>query len=430
MTRPLLSNLFGALLLGGVFATPTVDAFIDSESSTGVTMDFGPTLGDLTASSVRIACRRAEPGVIVIGLADASGAPLRRCLLACPAETDGAGTLEIVDLEPATRYLYTVDGASNDAWWFETRPVPDQTCRIVFGSCADEKAGSSTVWRRIEADDPSALVLLGDTPYIDTTDLTRQRSRYRAFARVPAFADLVGHTPLYSTWDDHDFGRNDTDGNLKGKENSRRAVTEHRPNPSFGEAGEGIYTSFRQGPVEIFLLDARWFARTEGEADDPTLLGRRQWAWLERSLAASTAPFRILACGMVFNGSVRPLKTDCWGAYPREYDRLVDLIGRVGDEGVVLVSGDVHWSRVIRHDTGDRLDHDLMEFVTSPIHEKLIAAANPPHRGLVFSVGEINSFLVVDAAVDGGTARMSLRIRNASGEDLHTTRFERSLADP
>jgi alkaline phosphatase D len=429
MTRPPRSIPFLAVLLAGVVAIPAVDAGIDSVSATEVVETSGPVLGDLTATSVRIACRRAEPGVVVIGLADSSGTPVRRCLLACPAETDGAGILEIVDLEPATRYLYTVDGASNDSWWFETRPVPDARCRIVFGSCADEKAGSSTVWRRIEADDPSALVLLGDTPYIDTTDLVRQRSRYRDFAGVPAFADLVAHVPLYSTWDDHDFGRNDTDGNLAGKENSRRAVMEHRPNPSLGEAGEGIYTSFRQGPVEVFLLDARWFARTEGESDDPTLLGRRQWAWLERSLAASTAPFRILACGMVFNGSVRPFKTDCWGAYPKEYDRLVELIGRVGDAGVVLVSGDVHWSRVIRHDTGDRLDHDLMEFVTSPIHEKLIAAANPPHPGLVFSVGEINSFLVVDAAVEGGTASMSLRIRNASGEDLHTTRVERSPAD-
>ncbi|MDG1978003.1 MAG: hypothetical protein P8I44_05505, partial [Phycisphaerales bacterium] len=71
MTRSPLSILFGALLFGGVFATPIVDAFIDSESSTVVTMDCGPTLGDLTATSVRIACRRAEPGEIVIGLADA-----------------------------------------------------------------------------------------------------------------------------------------------------------------------------------------------------------------------------------------------------------------------------------------------------------------------------------------------------------------------
>ena len=421
------SMLLVAVLAAVVPGIVRPAVFAGPESCVPEALDCGPVLGDLTGTSVRIACRRTRPGTIVIGLEDAAGVPVRRCLLACPAESDGAGILEIVDLDPATRYRYTVDGISDPAWWFETLAEPEPSCRIVFGSCADEQAGSSSVWRRIDADEASALVLLGDTPYIDTTDLSRQRSRYREFARVPAFAELVAHTPLYSTWDDHDFGRNDTDGNLAGKENSRRAVMEHRPNPGCGEAGAGIYTSFRQGPVEVFLLDARWFARTEGRDGDLTLLGRRQWAWLERSLAASTAPFRILACGMVFNGSVRPLKTDCWGAYPREYDRLIELIGRVGDEGVTLVSGDVHWSRVIRHDTAARLGHDLMEFVTSPIHEKLIAAANPPHPGLVFSAGEVNSFLVVDAEVGGDTASMTLRIRNAAGRDLHTTRVERTL---
>ena len=61
---------------------------------------------------------------------------------------------------------------------------------------------------------------------------------------------------------------------------------------------------------------------------------------------------------------------------------------------------------------------------------KLIAAANPPHRGLMFSVGEINSFLEIDAAIEDGTASMSLRIRNAAGDDLHTTRIERKTGDP
>ena len=121
---------------------------------------------------------------------------------------------------------------------------------------------------------------------------------------------------VYSTWDDHDFGLNDTDGRMKDKANSRRAVTEYRPLPSHGEHGAGIYTRFRSGPVEVWLLDARWFARTAGEGQHFTLLGDAQWAWLERTFKASDAPFRVLACGMVFNESVRPGKTDCWGMYP------------------------------------------------------------------------------------------------------------------
>jgi alkaline phosphatase D len=379
----------------------------------------GPMLGDLTADSVRIWLRTAVPRSSVVEIKDAGGEVVRRCPLQTTAESDHTGILEVLDLAPAARFTFSIDGKTDPDWWFRTRPASDGACRIAFGSCADEGDGSASVWRRMEGDEVTALVLLGDTPYIDTTDLARQRSRYRAFAQPADFARLVSHVPVYSTWDDHDFGRNDTDGNLPGKENSRQAVTEYRPNPSFGENGEGIYTNFRQGPVEVFLLDARWFARTEGDLSAPTLLGARQWAWLERSLAASTAPFKVLACGMVFNGSVRPFKTDCWGVYPAEYDRLIDLIARVKSQGVVLVSGDVHWSRVIRHDTKDRLGYDLMEFVTSPIHEKLIPAANPPHPGLVFSVGEINSFLLVDAVTADDASTLVARIRNAAGQDLH-----------
>jgi alkaline phosphatase D len=379
----------------------------------------GPMLGDLTADSVRIWLRTAAPRSSVVEIKDADGEIVRRCPLQTTAESDHTGILEVLDLAPAARFTFSIDGKTDPDWWFRTRPASDVACRIAFGSCADEGDGSASVWRRMEGDEVTALVLLGDTPYIDTTDLARQRSRYRAFAQPADFARLVSHVPVYSTWDDHDFGRNDTDGNLPGKENSRQAVTEYRPNPSFGENGEGIYTNFRQGPVEVFLLDARWFARTEGDLSAPTLLGAQQWAWLERSLAASTAPFKILACGMVFNGSVRPFKTDCWGVYPAEYDRLIDLIARVKSQGVVLVSGDVHWSRVIRHDTKDRLGYDLMEFVTSPIHEKLIPAANPPHPGLVFSVGEINSFLLVDAVTADDASTLVARIRNAAGQDLH-----------
>ncbi len=379
----------------------------------------GPMLGDLTADSVRIWLRTAAPRSSVVEIKDADGEIVRRCPLQTTAESDHTGILEVLDLAPAASFTFSIDGKTDPDWWFRTRPASDVACRIAFGSCADEGDGSASVWRRMEGDEVTALVLLGDTPYIDTTDLARQRSRYRAFAQPADFARLVSHVPVYSTWDDHDFGRNDTDGNLPGKENSRQAVTEYRPNPSFGENGEGIYTNFRQGPVEVFLLDARWFARTEGDLSAPTLLGARQWAWLERSLAASTAPFKVLACGMVFNGSVRPFKTDCWGVYPAEYDRLIDLIARVKSQGVVLVSGDVHWSRVIRHDTKDRLGYDLMEFVTSPIHEKLIPAANPPHPGLVFSVGEINSFLLVDAVTADDASTLVARIRNAAGQDLH-----------
>ena len=391
----------------------------------GASVTHGPIIGDLTSDSVSIWARTEHSTRVPVKTLLPDGSTLRHCAIFTRAKKGNTYYVEIQNLEPNTRYTYLIDGREDDAWWFKTRPDEDDVCRIAFGSCADEKEGSSSVWKRIDEDKATALVLLGDTPYIDSTDLAIQRARYRAFAAVPAFAKLVAHTPLYCTWDDHDFGRNDTDGNLEGKENSRRAFIEYRPNPSFGENDQGIYTSFKQGPVEVFLLDARWFAGTELKNNAPTLLGEQQWQWLERSFAASTAPYKVLACGMVFNNSVRPFKKDYWGGYPSEYKRLINLIAKTNATGVILVSGDIHWSREIRHDTNETIGYDLHEFITSPIHEKLILAANPPHENLLFSAGEPNSFLLLETSIVDEQQTLSMTFRNANGDSLHQHRFKK-----
>ena len=377
-------------------------------------------LGDLTSDSVRIWLRTDTPEKVTIVLQDLASDPasFHQYPLVTTTDSDSTFTLHARYLKPNTKYTYTINGVEHDDWWFKTRPLQDETVRIAFGSCADEKDGSSNVWNRMNAYHIDALVLLGDAPYIDTTDLTVQRQRYQDFSIVPAFASLVAHTPLYATWDDHDFGRNDTDGNLEGKEFSRQAFREYRPNPSCGENNQGIYTRFKQGPIEIFLLDARWFARTETNHNIPTLLGKQQWDWLERALKASTSPYKILASGMIFNGATRPGKTDHWGAYPTEYLRLLSIIKRNNISGVILVSGDIHWSRVIKHSTADTIGYDLHEFITSPIHEKLIVAADAYHEGLVFSIGEPNSFLLLETRKNEDDMELTISFRNAKGVTL------------
>ena len=380
----------------------------------------GPMLGDLTDTAVRMWVRSSEPQKVSVTIQDTH-------LLfdaSTTLDSDLNTMLQLSGLNPNTTYNYAINGEHRESWWFKTRPTLDTSARIAFGSCANEKEGSSKVWNQMNEEKIDALVLLGDTPYIDTTDLAVQRKRYQEFSAVPAFANLVAHTPVYATWDDHDFGRNDTDGNLEGKENSRQAFSEYRPNPSVGENDQGIYTSFKQGPVEVFLLDARWFARTEISKNNiPTLLGDQQWKWLERSLNASTAPYKILACGMIFNGATRPGKTDHWGNYPTEYFRLLSIIKKHTVQGVVLVSGDIHWSRVIQHDTKKHIGYDLIECITSPIHEKLIPLANAKHEGDLFSVGEINSFLLVEATHNDEVKSLQMTITNAAGKNLFAYTF-------
>jgi len=349
-------------------------------------------------------------------------------------ERDATVRFAFDGLEPGAAHAYTIarvaDGVELARGSFSAPDPAAARSRIAFGSCADIDASTARVWRRVALESPDALVLIGDTPYIDTTELVTQRRRHRMFAGVDSFERLTAGVPLFAVWDDHDFGRNDTDGRLPQREQSRRAFLEYRPLASAGVGDQGLFHSFRSGPMEVFVLDTRWFARTEpaqGDATRPSLLGAAQWKWLEDGLRASTAPFKVVASSMVWNNRVRALKSDCWGAYPHEFERFQDIVRATGATGVVLVSGDVHRSRVLVHPTSARAGYDLVELVTSPLHARVHADAAVTGPEVVFDSGVPNAFLMLEARGVAGEHSLSARFVSASGTVFHE-RFIRGQA--
>lgn len=390
----------------------------------------GPFVGHLTSDSVMVWARCSTPGEYRLSARSGEGAEVQAAAESS-VEHDGCVVWRLKSLPAGTRYQYAIEFGDErlvdgDDYWFMTAPNQVATVRLGFASCANEDEGSATVWRQMQDADPHAVVLLGDTPYVDSTNLAVQRRRHGEFAAAAGFRELVRNRSLYATWDDHDFGRNDTDGNLKGKENSRRAFMEYRANPSYGDGKAGIYTKFRRGGVEVFLLDTRYFAATEPSPfnkDRPTLLGADQWKWLRRELKASTAPFKVLACGMIWNGAVRPGKKDHWGTYPHERDALFDFLGKEKITGVVLVGGDIHRTRVLRHKTTEQAGYDIPELITSPAHASVIANANVPHPALVHDSGEQNTFLLVTVDTKNDPAALSAKFLNKDGRTFFETEF-------
>ena len=386
----------------------------------------GPWLGHTTSSSARVWARCSAPGAVALVVATQDGDPAEgplRVVAHADPDADLCVVFTADGLRAGTTYAYRVETAAGAPL---TPPVTFRTAlrddalarvRLALGSCAYEDNGTAATWNALGGHAPDALVLLGDTPYIDSPILAVQRRRYREFFAAPALAALIRSTPLYATWDDHDFGANDSDGRLPGKAASRRAFVEYHANPGYGVEGTGIFTSFRRGPLEVFLLDTRWFAATEpspAKAHAASLLGARQWQWLQAGLLASTAPFKVLACGMVWNDAVRPGKLDHWGSYAHERDALFAWLGERSIRGVVLVGGDIHRSRVIRHATATLAGYDLLELITSPLHGGLIAAAAAPHPGLVADLPAPHSFLLLDA--DGIAEPPTLRARIVDAE--------------
>lgn len=408
-------------MLGAAMLTETLSA---KAPETGT---LGPILGHSDERSAMVWMRAAAEGEFTLEVtAEAGGKPL--VLKKTATEKDDLCLhWQVTGLEPGTKYRYrilqgTKEIAADPAQILTTAPKADAPGKVRFAisSCAKEDAGSRAVWNRMASDGADAVVLIGDTPYIDSTELEKQTKRHREFAAVAEYQALLRSRPCWWTWDDHDFAGNDASGLAAGKENTRLVFTRYRPQREYGDGTGGIYTSFRRGPVEVFLLDTRWYSMTEASfagPHRPTMLGAKQWEWLQRGLLASTAPFKLLACGVIWDDKENT-ESDDWGTYKHELTAIQKFIGDNRIPGVVLVGGDIHASRVLRYKTAKTVGYDLSQFIASPIHGSTIPSLNAYHPDLVRSAVEPHVFLRLDADSTVTPAVLHASLINKAGETV------------
>jgi len=65
-----------------------------------------------------------------------------------------------------------------------------------------------------------------------------------------------------------------------------------------------------------------------------------------------------------------------WGNYPHERRRLFELIGATGAEGVILLSGNVHFAEISRTDEGPYLLYDFTSSGLTHVNEEYPKAPN------------------------------------------------------
>lgn len=253
--------------------------------------------------------------------------------------------------------------------------------RIGFGACARQNK-DQPIWDKIAAAAPQLFVFMGDCVYGDTHDPEELRAKYAMLAAKPEFQRLKASTPLLTMWDDHDYGKNDSGAEHPTKAESRTAFCDFWEIPADSERRtqpDGIYTSTIIGPpgreVQIILPDLRWnrtklrrplgfagvaasyiagqvmpVAEVRGpyrasRAEDATMLGEAQWAWLEAELKKPAAlrlfgsTLQVLAEGSGWEG---------WENFPLDRARLYKALEGAGN--VVLLSGDVHYGEISRMD--------------------------------------------------------------------------------
>lgn len=251
--------------------------------------------------------------------------------------------------------------------------------KIAVASCSKiQSVSPQPVWSEIQAEMPDALLLLGDTVYLDhdhhSNDVALRdelNEKYQAQLSDPAFSALLADlkardAPVFAIYDDHDFlGNNrcggDHDPALR---EAARAEFVRVFNPRM--TGPEVYSISRVGPVDLIVLDER-FHRTSPLAaggDRDAILGAEQWAWFENAVHHSDATYILVASST----TLHTFGDESWEQYPGAFQRMVGLLQ--GRAGALVVSGDVH-----RNATYD--DSGVIELVTSAVARNGIVFGSP-----------------------------------------------------
>lgn len=313
-------------------------------------------------------------------------------------EDDCIAQFVLDDLEPGNRYAYQIvlDGrivARPDPYYLHTQPRASDPARppefvAMLGSCAyindpardrpGESKGSDFEIFSAMAKTPCDFMLwLGDNVYFrgdDAETVAGLWARFRHTRSFPMLQPFLASTHHYATWDDNDYGPDNADGSYALKLDSKHVFESYWPAVHYGPTDAidgrpqpGIYQHFTYGDAEFFLLDDRSFRSDAGP--QPTMLGDAQLEWLEASLLASQARFKVVACG---NQVVNPISQyESMALFPNDRDAIFDWIRTQHIEGVFFVTGDRHRSELIRLDLPGL--YPLYDFtsssLTAPTHE-------------------------------------------------------------
>ena len=460
----------------GVFATllsgePTHDSVIVQARFASAL----PPVGDTSAMP--------SPGVAGSARIEASTDPrfaksITTAWLPVGEEGDFIGRAELRGLDPDTIYHYRASFRTPTGkrlrpaatGLFRTLPLPDGRERVSFAvfSCLSyalyfgtgRSVQSRWPWATpaqgqarqrgypamdlIRRASPNFMVATGDTVYYDhpngdrsiwATTVPQMRAMWHRQFAVPTVREALASTPVYWQKDDHDFRFDDADN-----------TGAQAPSPADGRSifeeqvalprEARIYRTHRiNRHLQIWLLEGRDFRSPNATPDTPakTLWGAEQREWLERTLLASNADFKVIISPTPLVGPDDIFKGD-GHASPKGFRNegeafLAFLRDRDLISSTFIVNGDRHWKYHSIHPTG------VEEFSCGTIHRQNsrpgVAPGDP--RG-TDREGRIRQpylqpipdggFLQIDVEADseGDKATMLVRFWGENGQLQHAVR--------
>jgi alkaline phosphatase D len=185
--------------------------------------------------------------------------------------------------------------------------------------------------------------------------MIKMKSDYESLKKQNGYLELVKDIPVMATWDDHDYGFNDSGVEFYKKEEAQTLFLDffNVDKNSPRRKQSGIYTAkefkTKKGTIKVIVLDTRYFRTALVKATkeskkryvanvdiNSSFLGTTQWNWLENELRTSLADFNIIVSSIQVLSSEHGFET--WGNFPNDVEKLKNTIFKSKAKGVFMLS--------------------------------------------------------------------------------------------
>ena len=283
---------------------------------------------------------------------------------------------------------------------------------VSFGSCNNQNL-PNFLWREILENKPDLFIWGGDIIYSDTYDMQWMKKNYEKQKNDSTYQNFISKVPVLGTWDDHDYGLNDGGEEYEKKDSVQQIFLDffdvYKQSPRRFQ--KGVYFSEKYGKgkksVLVIVLDTRYFRSKltkdstgvkryiPNKTGEGTMLGDKQWKWLETTLNNSNSSFNIIVSSIQVLSSEHGFET--WGNMPHEVKKLESIIANSKVKGVIILSGDRHIAEISSKKING-LNYPLLDVTSSGLthsYESFKGELNPfrvskvvPHKN--FGVLKIN----------------------------------------
>ena len=387
------------------------------------------------------------------------------------SENDFILKTKVAGLRPAQTYYYRlVYGADKEQAQegplrrFKTLPTPDQPApvRFVVGNCMnyafyfDGLKGDTKKARENEQDrqlgypsmesilklQPDFFVGAGDNVYYDhpaktaAKTLPELRRKWHEQFALPRVANLVGAVSTFWMKDDHDYRYNDADPSgdkAPSHELGIKTFREQMPVVDPADPQAVTYRTLRYGKwLQVWMTEGRDYRSANAAPVGPgkSIWGAEQKAWLQRTLLASDALYKILISPTPMVGPDDAYKKDNHVSpegFRHEGEEFFQWLKANNMKNFYIITGDRHWHYHSIHPSG------YEEFACGALNtENSRLGRAPGTRGstdpeskvkqLYTDAEPTGGYLLVELLPDKGQSSVQLRFRvqDELGKELYS----------